>query len=349
MTSGGTEVESSSQEDEKVGWGVVGAGHSAKNVARAIDAYEDAVLVGVYNHNLAGAENLADSYGAEIATDDLSELVTLEGVDAVVICTPHHLHLLQALEAIEAGCHVLCEKPMGLNPGEALQMIEAAKIEDVYLGAYFQRRFHPAVQDVKALVGSGVLGTVSQASVQIQLWRDPPYYGESSWRGSLETEGGGALINQSIHWVDLLYYIFGKVDSVFAFGDTMVQDVEVEDSLVGVLRFASGLQATLSASTASFPGFPPRVAIHGSRGSVVMEGFKAWLHDEKGKPGEIFVDSTGYDDHRAIVEDFSDAILYSTDLAIPGEEGLRSLEIVDALYKSATNGRRVPVRHRRFK
>ncbi len=332
----------------KVGFGIIGAGHSAQNIARAIQACEQAQVANIYNHHLEGAEKLAREVEALKFGADLPDFFADRTVESVIICTPHFLHEPQALQAIRAGKHVLVEKPLGRTVEEGSRVVQAAKQAGKTLGVYYQRRTVPVFHKVKQLVRDGSLGTISQVNVQVQLWRDPPYYSESSWRGSKEKEGGGALLNQSIHWIDMLYYLFGPITRVVTSSKTLLQAVEVEDSLVSLLEFQNGIHGTFLASTVSFPGFPLRIEVFGSAGSIILDGFKAHICEEKGKPPKLVEDSSKFDAHHAMVTDFARAILEKRPPVVDGLEGLRSLEIVESMYESAARGYPVEVEYKNF-
>ncbi|GAB4307673.1 MAG: Gfo/Idh/MocA family oxidoreductase [Promethearchaeota archaeon] len=329
---------------EVLRFGVLGAGHSARNVARGLVSCPKARLAGVYNRHVCRATELVervtrqgggDDEGNEVVTSDqLEEFLVSGEFDAVVVCTPHHLHHAHALAALDAGLHVLCEKPLSTSFVLADEMVRAARDRCLKLGAYHQRRLNPTTTALKRLVNGGDLGVVSQASTTVALWRDPPYYSESDWRGKLATEGGGVLINQAIHWLDLLVHLFGYPIEFSCDWDWAYHDVEVEDSLVARLRFPGGTLATFSASTCAFPGFSPRVEVFGSQASARLEGGVLSLHDQKGAPGRVVAEDAGFDAHQAIVADFASAIETDGVPVVPGEEGALVVRLVEEMYGS---------------
>jgi predicted dehydrogenase len=280
-------------------------------------------------------------------------------VDAVSICTPSGFHAEPALAAFEAGKHVLVEKPMEITLEKADQMIAAAERTDRRLGVIFQNRFNPAAQYLKAAVDAGKLGQLTLGEASLKWYRPPDYFRSAGWRGTWALDGGGALMNQGIHFVDLLLWVMGPVQSVTAYADTLLHSIEVEDTVVASLRFQSGALGVMEATTTAFPGLSDRLEIVGTQGSVCIESgqlrFK-YFADEDGtevgfyglKPDhgwraarEVLL--TGEGGHVAQIADFCSAVREGRPPAVDGREGRRSLALITAIYESARTGREVIV------
>ena len=257
--------------DSPIGFGIVGAGLVADIHARALSRIPGARLIAVAGSTprSARAASLAAAHGAAIA-DSAETLVERPGVDAVIVCSPHPLHAAQAVAAARAGRHVVVEKPMATRVEDAIAMIEAAEAAGVALAVISQRRWYPAVERVKAAIESGRIGVPGLATVEVLGWRSPEYYAMDPWRGTIEGEGGGVLVNQAVHQLDLACWFLGspvEVDGWIA--NLNHPEIEVEDTAVGIVRFAGGALATITASNSQRPGLHARVHVHGSNGASV--------------------------------------------------------------------------------
>ena len=207
--------------------------------------------------------------GARVAAD-LDELLADPAVDAVTICTPHPLHAAQAIAAAEAGRHVVVEKPMALNAAEADAMIAAAERAGVVLSVISQRRWYPAARRVKAAIDEGRIGRPALGIVEVLGWRGPEYYAMDPWRGTLAGEGGGVLVNQAVHQLDLACWFLGEAVEVDGWtANVNHPEIEVEDTAVAVVRFASGAFGSIVASNSQRPGLHARVHVHGTSGASV--------------------------------------------------------------------------------
>jgi predicted dehydrogenase len=299
---------------------------------------------------------LAEQYGAAWCTD-FREAVVHPEVEAVIICTPSGLHAEPALAAFEAGKHVLVEKPMEITLEKADQMIAAAERADRRLGVIFQNRFNPAVQYLKAAVDVGKLGRLTLGEASLKWYRSPDYFRSAGWRGTWTLDGGGALMNQGIHFVDLLLWLMGPVQSVTAYADTLLHSVEVEDTLVASLRFQSGALGVIEATTTAFPHLSDRLEIVGTQGAVCIEDgqlrFK-YFADEDGADVGLYglksdcglraakeISLTGEGGHAAQIADFCSAIREGRPPAVDDWEGRQSLALITAVYESARTGREV--------
>ncbi len=343
-----------------IGIGVVGCGMIANFHARAIKDAPGAELVACTSSRREKAQAFAEEHGGT-AADSLQAMLADPQVDAITICTPSGLHLEPALAAAAAGKHVFVEKPLEITVERCDEIIEACKQANVRLGVAFQSRFYESSQVIKAAVDQGRFGVVTLADAYIKWYRSQEYYDSGAWRGTWKLDGGGALMNQAIHTVDLLAWIMGPVTEVSALAGTLAHErIEVEDVAVATVRFASGALGVIEATTASFPGSLKRIEITGSRGSATLEeeDIKVWdfadaladdqrIRDELGaktKTGGGASDpaAIGHHGHTMLFSDFVKAIQAGSEPAVCGREGRRSVEIICAIYESAKTG--LPVR-----
>jgi predicted dehydrogenase len=271
-------------------------------------------------------------------------------MDLVVIGSPSGVHAEQGIAAAERGLHVLVEKPIDVTTARGEALVAAAGEAGVKLGVLFQDRLKPDLARLHAFLAGGGLGRILVASARVKWHRPPEYYSASKWRGTLALDGGAALVNQGIHTVDLLLWLLGPVVDVRALVGTLLHGIEGEDVAVAVLRFASGALATLEATTVAFPGYPRRVEISGTEGTVVIEGDRVVAADLRAPaPGLVTAGEEGAASaasalvadttpHRRMIEDFARAVATGGSPACDGKEGLRSLAVVEAAYAAAARG-----------
>jgi predicted dehydrogenase len=334
------------------GFAILGTGTVAEYHLRAIaaNAGRGARLVAVGHHEPSRFVQLAARFGVPCL--DWDALLARPDVDAVCLCTPSGQHAEQAIEAAQAGKHVLVEKPMALSLEEADAMIEACEMAGVVLGVVLQRRAELLFARIKDAIRSGDLGRLTLGSVTIPYHRSRAYYEQAGWRGTWAMDGGGVLMNQGIHLVDLLVWFMGEPLEVSAYAGTLHREVEVEDTLAATLRFAGGALATISATTTADPGFPHRLEIYGTNGGIQVEG-EAALRWELRDPAKALVESpprvgtlqgagAGGDPrgiaptgHVAVLRDFIEAAHEGRPPLVDGAEGRRSLATVLAIYRAA--------------
>jgi UDP-N-acetyl-2-amino-2-deoxyglucuronate dehydrogenase len=294
----------------------------------------------------------AASNGAEfVATAE--ELCARQDVDFVDVCTFPDYRLEAVRLCAAAGKHVLVQKPMATNVASARQMIEIARKAGIQLSVVSQHRFDDATIFLKKAIHDGRLGRILQADAYVKWWRSAEYY-RRPIKGSWETEGGGALINQAIHQVDLLLYLVGAVDQVFGYWQLgAVHKIQSEDNLSALLRYASGANGVIQASTALWPGYPERIEIHGTRGSAIITGDKLTHWDVQDDSGEgaptVAGVASGASDPMAIsvvpferqFQDFAEACETGRNPLIAGEDGYRALQLVTAIYDSCRTNKPV--------
>lgn len=338
----------------EIGFGIVGAGMVARYHARALAATRGARLVAICRAEASRAAEISAELGVPCAAS-FEALLDHPGVDAVCLCTPSGLHADQARAAARAGKHVLVEKPMALDLADADRMIAACRAAGVRLGVVLQRRTDPALVELHDAIRAGELGRLVLATATVPYFRPPSYYDSAAWRGTWSFDGGGALMNQGIHLVDLLLWLMGgEAEVVGASGGTSVHDIEVEDCVVAALRFPDGARGSIVATTAAAPGFPHRLEVYGSVGGAQIEGetLVRWegaaprIRAAKPTPqsagaggSPAGIDTLG---HTRILQDFVAAIRAGREPLVDGSAGRRSLALVLAIYEAAglAGGRR---------
>jgi UDP-N-acetyl-2-amino-2-deoxyglucuronate dehydrogenase len=335
---------------QRIGIGVVGCGMIAAVQAEAIRQLPNAALVAVCSRDGLRAAEFAARYGATAYTD-YDEFLAHPGLSLVSICTPSGTHADLGMAAAAAGHHVLVEKPIEVTLARADALIEACERHGVRLGVIFQSRFLPAVRAIKQAVDEGRLGRLMLADAMVKWYREPGYYAADSWHGTLALDGGGALINQAIHTVDLLRWIAGPVERAAAFkGALRYPHLEGEDTLVATLRFANGALGTIEAATSAKPGFKRRLELSGERGTIILEGdsIATWAVDGETNPlleAEQLTDGSANpaaiscEGHRRQIEEMVAAITAGRPPLIDGREGRQSLQLVEALYLAAREER----------
>ncbi len=254
---------------EPIRFGILGAGMIANIHAQALATLPDARLVGVADVNAVGAEAFAGRYGIT-AYPDYEAMLADDAVKVICICTPSGFHAQQTLQAIRCGKHVVLEKPMALTEADADLIMEAEQRSGVLVTVVSQLRFSEDVQMLKDLVQKNAFGRQVFCNLFMKYWRAPSYYASSGWKGTLALDGGGALMNQGIHGIDLLLHLVGDAVVLKGCKKTLCHSIEVEDTAAALLEFDSGALGVIEASTCTTPGFERRLEIHGDRGYAVM-------------------------------------------------------------------------------
>ena len=330
---------------KKLHFGIVGVGNIAPLHALAIQAVPEAELVAVATRNADRGRVFTEKYGGRWYAD-YAELLQRPDVDVVAICTPHDLHAPMAIAAAQVGKQVLCEKPMARSTVECNAMIAACERAGVTLGVVFQSRFEALSLQLKRLIDEGALGRIVWNSANTIWYRTDDYYLSGPWRGKWEHEGGGVLINQAIHAIDLMLWLTGIPDRVTAQTRTLNHAIEVEDGALAILEYADNRLGLIQATTAAYPGYAERLEIYGTRGSAIYhkgEGRLEWhLLDPRedhvleanissGAANPMDITAAG---HIAVFQDFAEAIRQGRRPAIDGIEGRRSIEVVEAIYQT---------------
>lgn len=336
---------------KKVRFALIGCGMIANFHATAIERIPEAELVGVFDEYRPGAERFAQTRPVRIF-DTLEALLASDEVDAVGICTPSGLHTAQAVQAMRAGKHIVVEKPMSLTLADADLLIQTAGETGVKVCVISQFRFSEAVQEIRRAIEAGAFGTIVSGSLQMKYYRSQEYYASGGWRGTWAMDGGGCLMNQGIHGVDMFRYLMGPVKSITALTKTQTRNVEVEDSAVAILEFQNGAVGTLEGSTTCYPGYPRRLEICGDAGSVVLEedSILRWdLPIPCNLPVGRDAQNVASSDPKAIdvaghvrqIGNLVDAILHGAPLMADAASGRPPLEVILGIYESSRTGRTV--------
>jgi UDP-N-acetyl-2-amino-2-deoxyglucuronate dehydrogenase len=352
------------------GFGIVGAGVIAATHATAVEALPNARLVAVTDAVPEAARAFGRARGCAVAPG-LGELLSREDIDVVCVCVPSGLHAEVGVQAAAAGKHLVVEKPIDVTLAAADRLIEAVHAAGVVMTVVCQHRFDPGPAELRRLLDAGALGRLMFGQATTKWYRSQGYYDSSSWRGTWALDGG-SLMNQGIHYVDLLRWVMGPVAEVTALCATQAHQVEVEDTTLAVLRFRSGAVGSIITSTAIFPGFAQRLEVSGTGGTMVIEdgqiahrllvaempatgahGARVTSPEthsaQPGRPTAVSGPAapasgsaaSARPGHLAQISDLLTAIDEGRPPAITAESGRAALEVVCAVYQSAREGRTV--------
>ncbi|PYX35930.1 MAG: dehydrogenase [Acidobacteria bacterium] len=327
--------------------GIMGGGNISQTHARAACAIPGVSIAAVYGTNASKVGRLCQAYGGT-PYHDLDTFLKHRPMEFVAIGSPSGLHAAHGIAAAHRGLHVLTEKPIDISTQRAEELIQAAQQAGVKLGVIFQDRCKSEIQRLKQWVDGGILGKILLVDARVKWYRPPQYYGDSKWRGTLKLDGGGALINQAVHTIDLLLWLFGDVVRVQARIATALHAIEGEDTAVALLEFATGPLGVLQAATSAFPGFPRRLEITGVEGTVTLEHDRIVAVNLKNVPAGVVAGVRSDDNestaspvvsdfrgHQAIFEDFIRAIQENKQPICNGPEGLRSIALIERIYRAA--------------
>ncbi|MFG1626301.1 Gfo/Idh/MocA family protein [Kribbella sp. NPDC049227] len=332
---------------------VVGAGVIGETHARLITSLpEGSELVAVVDVEADRATTLSGKYGGEPMTD-LKQACARPDVDVVSICLPSGYHADAAITALEAGKHVIVEKPIDVTLAAADRLIDVEEQTGLTVAVISQRRFQHAPAFMHQAVADGRLGRITTGIAESAFWRSQEYYDSGGWRGTVALDGGGALMNQGIHVVDLLLWMLGEPVEVQAYSDRLAHErIEVEDTVAATVRFRSGAIGSIVATTSAYPGRPVRLSVYGDRGSAVIENDDLIVFDAAdgestaetqsvadGQPaGEASVTRSVADAHRDQYLDFIEAVRDGRAPSIGTRDARRALEVVLGVYESARTG-----------
>ena len=334
------------------GFAILGTGLISRFHARAVQDADDAELVAVCSRSRERAEAFAAEFGC-LPFTGLEELLALEAVDVLLVTTPSGAHLEPALAAARAGVHALVEKPLEISVERARRMIAAHADAGTRLGCIFQLRHIPALRPIRDALAAGRFGTVTHAAVYVPWWRDREYYTESEWHGTRALDGGGALMNQAIHMIDILCDLMPPVKSVSAAVSSIGHPgIEVEDAASAALVFEGGALGTVVGTTSSWPGRPKRLEITGTAGTVVMEdenlvcfrfreeqpgdaGIRAQFSADADRAGAADPGAMSHHGHTACINGFVKALREGRPYEVDGTAACRSIALIEAIYRSA--------------
>lgn len=334
---------------------VIGGGSIAGLHVQAIRDMQGGEIAAVYVRNPEKAKAFEAKHKCQVYTD-LDQMLADTEIDIVVIATASGAHLEPCIAAAKAGKHIICEKPLEVTPARIQEMIDVCAQHNVVLAGIFNRRFNPAMQALKKAVDQGRFGTLTMCDAYVKWYRTQAYYDSGAWRGTWELDGGGALMNQSIHAIDQLIYAVGDIKRLSASTACLIHEgIEVEDTAVAILEFENGARGVIQGSTAcwSSTGHPVEIHICGSHGSAFMvdESFRVWdFQDEQEIDAQVKESmmhsggkGAGANDPKAInslghqrnFEDVVQAIKAGKPPLVDGKEGMRAVKVIDAIYRSA--------------
>lgn len=335
-------------------FGIVGTGVIAAWHARGINAAEgEATLAGATDVRPGAAEAFCAEFGGR-AYSSYEEMLADDSVDAVCICTPSGLHAGQAVAAASAYKHALVEKPLALTVEQADSVIRAAEKSGVKVGVVSQYRFTNTYRRVKGMVEGGHLGRIVTADVFMKYLRSEEYFATSNWRGTWAMDGGGALMNQGIHGIDALLSLAGPVKSVYGLARTLRHLIEVEDTASAVLEYQSGAIGVIQGTTSVYPGFPRRLSLSGTRGTITIEEelFTEWEIEGEARPDDVILGGTqmsgasvptniDWQNHARHISDLVYAVEHNSSPIVSCYDARGVVEVITAIYRSSQTGTRV--------
>lgn len=342
--------------------GIVGLGKVAHLHAQALREIENAEFTAGFSRSIEKAKAFGSEYAA-LAYDNITTMVKENALDLVIICTPHPNHLLPTQEALEAGAHVLVEKPLASTLEDCDGMIQAARKADRKLGVISQRRWYPPTLRVKRAIDGGKIGKPVLGTINMLGWRDEAYYQSDEWRGSWELEGGGVMVNQAPHQLDLFCWLMGPIDEVYGHWDNLNHPyIEVEDTALAIVKFKNGAIGNIVVSNSQKPGIFGKIQVHGENGASVgvqteggamfiagmapiseppvndlwtIPGEEGLLEEFTREDNELFeqVDPMVYF-IRLQIEEYLDALENNREPLVNGKEARRTVELFTAIYRS---------------
>ncbi len=348
---------------------LVGCGKVGHTHAQALQSLPQSQFVAVCDADPARAEAFAKQYGVQAHTE-LAEMIDQAGVQMISICTPHPIHAQLIVGAAEHGVHALVEKPLASSLGDCDRAIAACRQAGVKLGVISQRRYYAPVMRMYEAIRAGKIGQPILGTLVVMGWRDEAYYRSDAWRGRWSTEGGGVLVNQTPHQLDILQWLMGPIDELFGYWDNLNHPfIEVEDTALAMIRFRNGGLGQILVSNSQNPGLYGKIHIHGANGASIgaqTEGGSSFIagvtaaveppvNDLWTVPGEeallpvwqaedralaAQVDVMTYY-HKQQIEDFLQASLDGREPFVNGEEGRKVVEMFSAIYRSQRDGRPV--------
>lgn len=329
--------------NNNINFGIIGCGFISTLHAYAVNNIEGATLKGVYDINAESGSKFAQEFGIEYF-NNINNL--FENIDAVCICTPSGFHKEYAIKAAQACKHIVIEKPLALTVSDCDEIIAACKENNVKSTVISQLRYSDALKNLKLAVENGYLGKLVSGSISMKYYRSSEYY-ENSWRGTIRLDGGGALMNQGIHGVDLLQYVMGEVKKVYGMSKTLARKIEVEDTLCAAVEYSNGAIGIVEAATSIYPGFKRRMEICGDKGSIVLEEDEITFYEFEdksikfdckkgaGKYSNSNPQNIAAAGHLMQIADFVNCIKSNKKHFIDCEEGKKAVKIITTIYTSA--------------
>lgn len=353
----------------KVKVAIIGCGKVSHLHAAGIKNGSNTELVAIYSRSLDKAQEFASKYGI-LAFDDIEKMIKESKAEAVVICTPHPFHADAVIKASNAGANCLVEKPLASSLQDCDAMIAACKKNNVKLGVVSQRRFYAPVQRVRKAIDEGKIGKTALGTINMLGWRDKNYYDSDEWRGTWKMEGGGVLVNQAPHQLDIFQWLMGPIDEVYGIWRNLNHPyIEVEDTALAIVKFKNGGIGNIIVSNSQKPGIYGKVQIHGENGASVgvqtdggamfiagmssiaeppvndlwsVPGEEAMLEQWKKEDSDFFNSINAMEYYMKLQnEDFADAIINNRKPMISGEDGRVTVELFTAIYRSQRDNKPV--------
>lgn len=330
----------------KKGIGIIGTGSIVHTYVKCIEEIDAVEVVALCTRSPDRVKKIESEFGFPVY-DNLEKFLALPQIDLVCVCNESGSHGQAIVKAARSKKHVLCEKPLEVTLQKIDEAITTCGQNGVKLGCVFQNRYGEHFGEVVNAVSKGKLGKLLMGNAHINWYRNAEYYAKNPWRGTLELDGGAAFMNQGIHTIDLLLYLFGEVKTVFGTVRTRVHNIQGEDVGSGILEFTNGAIGNITAGTALYPGHPERLEVYGEKGSILMEGGKivSWNVMDVPEPdfgkengsGSGAADPTaiGHQNHKKVILDMLDAIQEDRLPMVDGPEARRSVEVITALYRSS--------------
>jgi len=338
-----------------IGVAIAGSGMVAGVHTSALKEIPEVRLLGVWSRTPEKTGSFAAQHRIQ-GYQDYEELLKDPGVKVVILCLPSGYHADYGIRVAESGKHIIVEKPIDISLDKAQTLIECCRENRVKLSVIFQYRFTPAAQKIKKALDQGLLGRLILGDAYVKWYRSPQYYKSNEWRGRKAIDGGGALMMQAIHTIDLLQWFMGGVKSVNGMIKTSVHSIEAEDLGIATVEYFSGAVGVIEGSTAIQPGFKERIEIHGEKGSIILEGgnIREWkvegcveadyVDEQKTSYGSTSSPAISHVNHKAQLQEILEALCTHREPLVNGEEGLKSLQIILGIYESSEKEQRVTLK-----
>lgn len=325
-------------------FGIIGCGAISYNHADAINVIDNAKLIACSDVNEKSLEVFSEKYDI-IGYKNVEDMLVNSEIDVICICTPSGLHSKFAVMAANQKKHIIIEKPMALTVKQCDEIINASEKNNIKVEVICQNRFKNTFRFVKSIIEQGKLGKIVSADIYMKYYRSPEYYATSNWKGTWAMDGGGALMNQGIHGVDIMLFMLGNVKSVFGHAKTLARDIEVEDTASAIIEYENGAIGVIQGTTSVAPGYPRKVEINGTNGSITLiEGdISIWDVPNVKQPksqsesSKSFKDPMGFtiEGHVMQITDMVEAIINDRPPFVDQYEGKRAVELITAIYESS--------------
>ncbi|MEI6866735.1 Gfo/Idh/MocA family oxidoreductase [Flavicella sp.] len=339
----------------KIGIGIIGYGSITPFHVKSILELENCKLIAIQSSNEEKRRKISNEIGV-LSFASYEEIFSQKTIQLIIICTPSGFHLGPAIAAMQAGKHVVVEKPLEITTARCKKMIDVSKEYNVSLSCIFQNRYSLDYLKVFDSVRSGELGRLLMGSASIKWKRDQAYYDATNWRGTIKGDGGAVLINQGIHTIDQLINLMGKVKTVSGSIRTLIHNIEGEDVATATLEFENGAIANIEASTSMYKAFPEKLEIHGEKGSIILEGGKI-IHWESEQCGKLNISNTDlnsgasdslaidYTLHKRQLNEIITAIINGNTPPVNVKEAIQSIAVIEGIYRSSLKGEKIDIKH----